>query len=341
MSELSGPWLHLVAWTGDRLVAPLLSLLRLSSAAADTREIAESVIIAAIQIGVIALVFRPLEWWRPAERWTDRSLTRVDRQYTLIMVLGALPLGIFLAMTPLGRLFGGDAGAGGDSSTGLKHWLPGLDHHPVLLFLGYYLIYDFVYYWMHRAQHAIPWWWALHSLHHSQRQLSCWSNDRDCFLDGFLEAMILASVGLAIGVAPAEFALLMLTGELIQNFSHANVRIGFGSVIDKLVVGPDFHRLHHMRVDPGRPNLHNSNFAQAFPLWDILFGTALYGEPRRPTGVSDPVIDADNGRGLIGQQRSALRRFWGAFRRREGWKPGDVAFGADFAPVAAGQARPL
>ena len=324
-------WRHLVEWTSDGIASPLLSFLQVPVDALSPHELATSLLIAVIQIGIIVLIFRPLESWLPAERWTDRRLTRVDRQYTLLMVLGILPVTIFLAMTPLRSLLGDDAS--GDGRIGPLHAIPLLDQHPSLLFLVYYLVFDFVYYWMHRAQHAIPWWWALHSLHHSQRQVSCWTNDRDCFVDGLLEAAVLASVGLVLGVDPSEFALLMLVGELIQNFSHANVRIGFGMGLNTAIVGPAFHRLHHMRADPGRPGLHRCNFAQAFPLWDILFGTALYGERPRATGVLDPVVDADNERGLIGQQWAALQRFGGAIRRRAGWTPGDVSFGAGYEPI--------
>src|SRR4030095_2268151 len=88
-----------------------------------------------------------------------------------------------------------------------------------------------------------------------------------------------------LGVEPAEFALLVLVGELLENFSHANVRVGFGTIVSKLLVSPAFHRLHHMRADASRPGLHQCNFSQTFPIWDILFKTALYGEAPRATGV--------------------------------------------------------
>ena len=328
MVHLSALWHQLVETTRDNLVVPLLSRLHVPPDALDARDMAASLLIAALQIGVIGLVFRPLESWRPAERWADRRLTRVDRGYTLLTLLGAAPLAIFLALTPLR-----DLPAGGVAS-GLLTGVPWFAQYPYTLFVVYYLAFDCAYYWMHRAEHAIPWWWALHSLHHSQRQLNCWSNDRDCVVSGMMEALILASVGVVLGVEPSEFALLMFAGELVQSLSHTNVRIGFGRLVGKLLVSPDFHRLHHMRTDPLRPGLHHCNFAQAFPLWDILFGTALYGEAPRPTGVGDPVVDADNGLGLLGQQRAALRRFWGAVSSRAGWKPGDVSFGPGYQPIA-------
>jgi sterol desaturase/sphingolipid hydroxylase (fatty acid hydroxylase superfamily) len=218
----------------------------------------------------------------------------------------------------------------------VRHLVPWFERHPWLLFAVYYVIYDFVYYCMHRMQHLVPWWWALHSMHHSQRQMSCWTNDRGSYLDGMLQSVILATVGLAVGVEPAQFALLMFIGELVQNFSHTNVRFGFGPLLEKIFVDPRFHRLHHMQVDPQRPTLHNCNFGQVLSVWDVLFGTALYGEPPRPTGVTDPVVDADNGRGLIAMQWYTLKRFWGAFRRPSGWRFGDVGFGPGYEPYPTG-----
>lgn len=336
--HLQEVWTHLIAWVSSHAVGPFLSALNWQDIGSPD-EIAEAIVIAALQLAIISLIFRPLESLMPAERWQDRRLTRVDIQYTLIMLLGLFPLFSYLVLLPIGNYLGGGS-VDGDSPISLTHYWPILEAHPLLRFLLYYLAYDFVYYWMHRTQHAIPWWWAMHSMHHSQRQLSCWSNDRGCYLDGALQSFILAGVGVAIGVAPNEFALLVLVGELAQNFSHANVRIGFGRVFEKIFVDPKFHRLHHMRVDPQRPSLHNCNFGQVFSIWDGLFGTALFGEPVRPTGVSDPAVDADNGRWLLLQQWETLKRFWGAFRRPAGWRPGDVSFGPDYAPVPSTHPMP-
>ncbi|MDR0781591.1 MAG: sterol desaturase family protein [Pseudomonadales bacterium] len=295
----------------------------------------EALLITLLQVGIIALVFRPLESLAPAERWENRRLTRIDQLYTLLMLFGLFPLFSYLILAPFGQWLGVAADANVEPSFNIKHWVPYLERHPLLLLVVYYLLYDFVYYWMHRLQHLIPWWWALHSMHHSQRQMSCWTNDRGSYLDGVLQSFILAGVGVLMGVDIEDFAWLTLASELVQNFSHTNVRFGFGPLLDKLLVDPKFHRLHHMVLDPARPLLHNCNFGQVLPVWDIVFGTALYGEPPRPTGVSDPVVDADNGRGLIAMQWYTLKRFWGAVRRPSGWRPGDVSFDAhDYAPIS-------
>jgi sterol desaturase/sphingolipid hydroxylase (fatty acid hydroxylase superfamily) len=293
-------------------VAPTLAFLHLDIAGNDAVEIAQYLMISSVQVAIIALVFRPLESLIPVERWPDRRLTGIDRVYTFLKLFGLIPLFAYVFLPLFGMaldaLTGTPAAEDAPAPLQLDVLVPWFREHPVILFVVYLAIADFVYYLIHRAQHAWPWWWALHSLHHSQRQLSCWSNDRDSILDDFFEAMLTAGVAYLIGVAPVQYALLILCTELLQNLAHANVRVRFGGIVNKLIVDPPYHRLHHMRADPARPGLENCNFSFVFPLWDMLFGTALYREPPRPCGVDHPAIDADNGRGLVAQQVAAIRR---------------------------------
>ncbi len=332
---------HLIAWISVHGVEPLLSRLHMQSIAGNPRDIAEALLITCLQIAIIGFIFRPLETLAPAEIWPDRALTRIDRHYTLLMLLGLNPLFAFLVMTPLAHVVGGaDMGTTTQTVGGLLHYVPGMNHHPYLAFAFYYLVYDLAYYWMHRIQHLIPWWWALHSMHHSQRQMSCWTNDRGSYLDGMLQSFVLAAVGMALGVDASQFALFVLISELMQNLSHTNTRLGFGRRIEKLFVDPRFHRLHHMRMDPNRLHLHHCNYGQVLSIWDSLFKTALFGEPLRPTGVGDPMVDVDNERGLVAMQWGTLRRFWGAFRHAAGWRFGDVSFGSDYVPISVKDADP-
>lgn len=327
-------WLRAIDWLSAHAVEPVLDLLHLGDAVGNPDDIAEGLLIALLQVAIIACVLRPLETLAPAEVWKDRTLTRVDRRFTLLLVLVVNnPLFLFLALTPLAQSIGSAEQGVSAPFQGLLHYIPNIDAHPYLAFGLYYVVYDLSYYWMHRAQHTIPWWWALHSMHHSQRQVSCWSNERVSWLDIVLQSTMLATVGHLMGVDVSQFALLILTSQLVQELSHTNTRLGFGKFFERIFVDPRFHRLHHMRVDPARPHLHDCNYGQVLTLWDNLFGTALYGEPTRPTGVGDPTVDADNGRGMLAMQWYALRRFWGAFTRLDGWKPQEVTFGANYRPL--------
>jgi sterol desaturase/sphingolipid hydroxylase (fatty acid hydroxylase superfamily) len=320
IEALAHGWWLTVDWFSAHAIEPALTFARLGTALGEPDDIAAALLIGVLQIVIIACVFRPLETLAPLEDWTDRKLTRVDLRFALLLV-GLSPLLAFLVLSPFARTFGGALDWIGLPADGLLHFIPRIDEHPYLAFGLYYIANDLAYYWMHRAQHAIPWWWALHSMHHSQRQVNCWTNARVNWLDVAIESCLLATVGLIMGVDAGQFVLLILLTQLVQNLAHTNTRFAFGKIFDRIVVDPRFHRLHHMVGDPARPNLHNCNYGQVLSIWDNLFGTALYGESVRPNGVGDPAIDADNDSGAIAMQWYSLRRFWSAFTHRAGWKP--------------------
>ena len=93
---------------------------------------------------------------------------------------------------------------------------------------------------------------------------------------------MLAIFAQLVGVQPDEYVLILMVGRLIESWSHANVDMSFGRVGERLLVGPRFHRLHHARAEPDERHIHDHNFAPVFPVWDILFGTAIYDGKRAP-----------------------------------------------------------
>src|SRR6185312_7153251 len=143
-----------------------------------------------------------------------------------------------------------------------------------------------------------------HSLHHSQRRVTAWTDDRNHILDELLVNLVLAVFAQFVGVQPDDFVLILIVGRLVESFSHVGLDLGFGWLGARLLVAPRFHRLHHALADA-----HDRNFAAVFPIWDVLFGTARFDLPPRPTGVDDREIDADNARGWLGQQVRVFRRF--------------------------------
>ena len=267
-------------------------------------------------VSIIAFLFRPLESVVPVEQWESRRPTRIDMIYTLMKAFGLVPIFTFFLILPLGRLVDGLVGAG-DGPSGLPALIPWFQSHELAMFIVAFFILDLTQYVIHRLQHALPWWWALHSLHHSQRYLSVWSDDRNHLIDDILEGLIQGVVGMIIGVDPDKYVTLILFGKLVESFSHANVSIRFGRVLDKLFVDPQFHRAHHRMANPEEPDLHNCNFALVFPVWDIIFRTANYDGRVLPCGVDTPEVDADNQRNWLGQQVAGAKRLWRALPRRQ------------------------
>jgi sterol desaturase/sphingolipid hydroxylase (fatty acid hydroxylase superfamily) len=182
-------------------------------------------------------------------------------------------------------------------------------------FLIYLVVFDFLNYAIHRAQHSFNWWWSLHALHHSQRKMTMWTDNRNHFLDDILRDALLVVFAQLIGIAPGQFVAVVAFTQLCENFQHANVRVWFGAVGERLWISPRFHRVHHSigvgHESYGRRTLGGHNFGVLLPWWDMLFGTADFELKYEPTGIRDQVEEGvDYGTGVWAQQRLGLQRLW-------------------------------
>jgi sterol desaturase/sphingolipid hydroxylase (fatty acid hydroxylase superfamily) len=296
------------AWVFETCVQPLVHLAGLASHMERAFDATEFVLLGAIEVVVIATVMTALERMQPVEKIMDRQAIRVDMIYTCLHRLGLAPLMVFVLLAiPLDTLDGW-LRMHDIVPWKLEDALPWLNQHPLLSFLAYLVIIDFVAYWLHRAQHRFEWWWALHALHHSQRQMTVWSDDRNHLLDDFINDVAFAMVALLIGVAPGQFVMLVMVTRLIESLSHANLRWSFGVVGERLLVSPRFHRVHHAIGLGHEGKYRGVNFAVLLPVWDILFRTADFAKIYPATGIRDQLTGHEYGQGFWQQQWLGLKR---------------------------------
>jgi len=304
-------------WLFETLVQPLVFGIGLGNLLEDAYAATGWLLVGLLQIAVMLLLIRTLERWRPVEPLTDRAAVRVDMLYTLIHRLGLFRLAMFFSLDLVL-----DGVSGQMRLAGLPTWqldaLLGLAELPWASFLLYLLVFDLVNYWLHRAQHQFGWWWALHALHHSQRQMTMWCDNRNHLLDDVLRDALFALLARFIGVEPGQFVALVALSQLMESLQHANVRLWFGPLLERVLVSPRFHRLHHSigigHESGGRGTLGGHNFAVLFPVWDLLFGTANFELRFDATGVRDQLPaegGRDYGRGFWAQQWLGLRRLVG------------------------------
>lgn len=296
------------AWIFETAVQPLLFRFGLMVYVEDAYTWMEFALYGLLQIAVIYCLFRPLEALFPVEPRTDRAAIRTDVLYTFLQRGGVLPLVFFVLFTPVAQLIDEGLRSLGYVPRTLEQWVPALADIPLVTFVLYALILDFAEYWRHRYQHRFDWWWALHSLHHDQRQMTLWSDNRNHVLDDIGQAAWLGAVALLIGIEPGEFPLLVLLFGAVESFSHMNARLSFGRLGERLLVSPRFHRVHHAIDGDFTTPTRGTNFAVLFPVWDILFRTADFRARLSPTGIAGRE-DADAiGRGWIAQQALGFKR---------------------------------
>jgi sterol desaturase/sphingolipid hydroxylase (fatty acid hydroxylase superfamily) len=296
----------------EGLVQPLLFALGLSSVLEDAFVATGWLLVGLLQLGVMVTLIGALQRWRPVEPLQDRAAVRTDIVYTLVHRLGVFRVALFFTLEPVWFWVAGQARLAGIDGWHLDQVWPGLTDRPWASFVLYLVLFDALDWAIHRAQHHFNWWWQLHALHHSQRQMTMWSDNRNHLLDDVLRDSIFALAALALGVSPAQFVAIVALTQLLESLSHANVRLDFGPVLSRWLVSPRYHREHHAI---GRQDRQNLNFAVLCPLWDRLAGTAHFGGGTGPTGVLDQLPahgGRDYGRGFWAQQRCGLQRLAGS-----------------------------
>ena len=303
-------------WLFEALVQPLMFLFGMASLLDDGYAATGWLLVGLLQLLVLVVVIGPLQRWRPVEAVVDSATIRTDMVYTVIHRLGLFRLVLFFTLSPLFDEWFGALRVAGWETFQLDAVWPGVTDQPVVSLLMYLVALDFFNYWLHRSQHQFGWWWSLHSLHHAQRQMTMWSDNRNHLLDDVLRDTLMVVLAQLIGIAPGQFVAIVAFTQLSESFQHANLRLWFGRVGERLWVSPRFHRLHHAmgigHESSGKQTLGGHNFGVLLPWWDMLFGTANFEQRFDATGVRDQVEGGrDYGRSFWGQQWQGIKRLAG------------------------------
>nr|MBP6779849.1 sterol desaturase family protein [Ottowia sp.] len=270
-----------------------------------------------LQIVVMLLVIGPLQRLWPVERVTDRHAIGIDVLYTLIHRLGLFKLVMFFSVELWLTQGIGWLRAHGLPTLQIDQLWPGVTDRAWVSFLIYLVVFDLIGYLIHRAQHRWHWWWQLHAVHHSQRQMTMWTDNRNHLLDSVITDVIFVCAAILIGVAPAQFVALVAVTQLLESLHHANLRWSWGWLGNRLLVSPSFHRRHHaiaLGHEPGSQPLspYGANYGVLLPWWDLLFRSADWRPGLDATGIDDQVLQGrDYGRGFWAQQWLGLRRLLG------------------------------
>jgi sterol desaturase/sphingolipid hydroxylase (fatty acid hydroxylase superfamily) len=186
----------------------------------------------------------------------------------------------------------------GPISTGLVHLAPhpavALDSRLVVAAatIAFYLSYEFGYWLDHYLMHRFEVLWRFHAVHHTAESLSPLTNYRVHPVDAIIAYNIIAICNgftasvlvFAFGETASPYviygsnALILFTVGLLGTLQHTQFWIVFPKPLDRLLLSPAHHQLHHSR---DRAH-HNSNYGSTLAIFDWLFGTLTIPTRRRP-----------------------------------------------------------
>ncbi len=176
-----------------------------------------------------------------------------------------------------------------------------------------FLGWDLCFYWMHRLHHKIPFFWAVHVVHHQGEHFSLSLGIRNSWYSSLTNFPFIAVLAV-LGVPVEVFLVVSSFHYSVQFYNHNGIVKGSG-ILDKFMVTPLHHRVHHATA----PAYLDRNFGGTLLVWDKLFGTFQTAQAGIPLqfGVpgmarSDNPLWANNG----AMFRSIRARFPGAGRLR-------------------------
>jgi sterol desaturase/sphingolipid hydroxylase (fatty acid hydroxylase superfamily) len=132
------------------------------------------------------------------------------------------------------------------------------------------LVVEFCQYWVHRALHHFPFLWRFHSLHHSL-DINVLNNVGHPIEAVMGIVFVALPTTMLIGVSQEQLFLLVAFASLQTHINHTRLPIHLGLLGGTLLCDNRYHYIHHSR-DPAH---YNKNFADRFPVVDMLFGTYM------------------------------------------------------------------
>jgi len=148
----------------------------------------------------------------------------------------------------------------------------------------YVLVIDFLEFAFHRAQHAVPFLWAMHSFHHSDRAVNVSTAARNYWLELPIKILFVYPVAATLFRVPPAVLAIYAGTTVWHSVNHLNIR--WRLPIPWFVLNnPQFHRIHHSIL----PEHRDKNFSPYFPIWDVIGGTAHAPNPDEypPTGLDE------------------------------------------------------
>lgn len=134
-----------------------------------------------------------------------------------------------------------------------------------------FLLLDLFQYGLHRCQHAVPFLWRFHALHHSDPDVDVTTSVRHHPIEYLIAAGVYWLAVLALGI-PA----IIVLGHSLAVFAaaaltHGNISLPewLERLLRPLVITLDLHLVHHS-IEFSRENW---NYGAVLSIWDRLFGT--------------------------------------------------------------------
>ena len=149
----------------------------------------------------------------------------------------------------------------------------------VLYWVLLVLAEDLLYYWLHRFDHEIRLFWAVHVTHHSSGQLNFTVGFRSSVFQPLYRFVYFIPLAL-VGFMPLDIVFIYSATQIWGICVHTELIHKMGW-LEYILVTPSHHRVHHS----SNPKYLDKNMGMLLIVWDRLFGTF---QPELPDSAYQP-----------------------------------------------------
>lgn len=221
-----------------------------------------------------------LEAWTPLFRFSYRKWRHATANLILLGFVVLINLGF-------GLLVVWSVHESRQSGFGLfEMWHPPLWAQLVITVLLLDLVAQ---YFAHYLLHRVKWMWRLHMVHHSDTKVDATTGTRHHPFDFLIRELFSLGVVLFLGAPLGFYLFYRFLTIFFTYFTHANISLPMwlDRPLSLVFVTPYMHKFHHHFERPWT----DTNFGNIFSVWDRIFGTFVYADPRQVVYGLD-VLDA-------------------------------------------------
>jgi len=203
-------------------------------------------------------------------------------------------------------------------------------NNTVIVYIIAFFALDLAGYWVHRLQHVANFFWNGHIVHHSSEEFNLACALRQS-ISSIVKTFAIFLLPAALLGVPAPVIAVVAPLHLFAQFWYHTQHIGKMGFLEKIIVTPSHHRVHHAI----NPEYIDKNFGQIFIFWDKWLGTfqqemeevsPVYGVTR-PARTWNPIKINFQHLALLlkdawhtKEWKDKLRVFY----KPTGWRPEDV-----------------
>jgi len=196
-------------------------------------------------------------------RHVGTNLVYLFFNVTINLLVGLLTVGVFFWIET--------------SSFGLLNWISLPIWVEVLLAI---LALDLIaQYAAHYMLHRIKWMWKMHMVHHSDTKVDATTGTRLHPGDYLIREIFSIATVVIFGMPVAYYVFYRICTIFFTYLTHANIQLPLwlDKTLSLIFITPTIHKFHHHFERPWT----NTNFGNIFSIWDRLFGTFVYDDPKK------------------------------------------------------------